>query len=563
MKCGIIERVTTWTSGINTLYRSLAVAVVQISRIQVRRGQKNQGSGVPQLSGGEFGWAVDARELYIGNGSVAEGAPAVGNTKIITQHDDLFTLADSYTYLGGLQVQTGASATSPIKRTLQQRLDETVSIKSFGATGDGSDQTVAIQRAIDQLYINTATKGTEQSRVSLYFPAGIYQITSTIYIPPYATIIGDGMDKTKFNMTNSAIAFQTVNSSSTPGSYANDSTSTTLNQATNIHLEGFTLATMSTTNPAMVLQSCKNSNFKEIKITGPWTTGTTITATNSAIKLGSLSSVVGTQKNKFDHVSITGFSTAIASDDDAYNNHFHCSYFTGNGYGVQFGQNTVIGAQGQSTGPSKNKFSQCQFSDIDREGIAIIKGTNNYSSHNNFEGVGNVGGNEGNAQYPVIDFTAGGNSSVEDTFARTSDLSNNQTYLTTFPYISEIKGKVNASLGGFMTLEITEQSSPVYFFRLPGDFSRTYEVEYFYNSGLVNAQRSGKMTFQLDKGTNTVNFTDEHDYQGSSTYETNLQFTAAMVNTNGQVGVDTIIVSMLNSTTNDTGSFNYKIKVLG
>jgi len=36
-----------------------------------------------------------------------------------------------------------------------------------------------------------------------------------------------------------------------------------------------------------------------------------------------------------------------------------------------------------------------------------------------------------------------------------------------------------------------------------------------------------------------------------------------MVNTNGQVGVDTIIVSMLNSTTNDTGSFNYKIKVLG
>ena len=131
LKCGIIERATTWTSGINTLYRSLAVAVVQISRIQVRRGQKNQGSGVPQLSGGEFGWAVDARELYIGNGSVAEGAPAVGNTKIITQHDDLFTLADSYTYLGGLQVQTGASATSPIKRTLQQRLDEIVSIRSF------------------------------------------------------------------------------------------------------------------------------------------------------------------------------------------------------------------------------------------------------------------------------------------------------------------------------------------------------------------------------------------------------------------------------------------------
>ena len=60
------------------------MAVVQISRIQVRRGQANQGSGIPQLAGGELGWAVDEQELYIGNGSVAEGAPQVGNSKIIS-----------------------------------------------------------------------------------------------------------------------------------------------------------------------------------------------------------------------------------------------------------------------------------------------------------------------------------------------------------------------------------------------------------------------------------------------------------------------------------------------
>ena len=88
------------------------MAVVQISRIQVRRGQKNQGSGVPQLSGGEFGWAVDSRELYIGNGSVAEGAPAVGNTKIITEHDDLFTLANTYTYPMTKQFQTGVTSST-------------------------------------------------------------------------------------------------------------------------------------------------------------------------------------------------------------------------------------------------------------------------------------------------------------------------------------------------------------------------------------------------------------------------------------------------------------------
>ena len=70
------------------------MAVVQISKIQVRRGQKNIGTGLPQLASGEIGWAIDTRELFIGNGAVSEGAPAVGNTKVLTQYDDLFQLAD-------------------------------------------------------------------------------------------------------------------------------------------------------------------------------------------------------------------------------------------------------------------------------------------------------------------------------------------------------------------------------------------------------------------------------------------------------------------------------------
>ena len=65
------------------------MAVVQISRIQIRRGRKNSGSGIPQLAGGELGWAVDSQELYIGNGSVSEGSPAVGNTKVLTENDNL------------------------------------------------------------------------------------------------------------------------------------------------------------------------------------------------------------------------------------------------------------------------------------------------------------------------------------------------------------------------------------------------------------------------------------------------------------------------------------------
>ena len=58
--------------------------IVQISRIQHRRGKKTD---LPQLAAGELGWSIDDQRLYIGNGTVADGAPAVGNTEIVTGSD--------------------------------------------------------------------------------------------------------------------------------------------------------------------------------------------------------------------------------------------------------------------------------------------------------------------------------------------------------------------------------------------------------------------------------------------------------------------------------------------
>ena len=113
------------------------MAVVQISRIQVRRGQKKAGSGIPQLASGELGWAVDSRELFIGNGAVSEGAPQVGNTKVLTQYSNIFDIADTYTYRSqDAWMNTGGASGTPVTRTLQSRLDEQVSVKSFGLTGE-------------------------------------------------------------------------------------------------------------------------------------------------------------------------------------------------------------------------------------------------------------------------------------------------------------------------------------------------------------------------------------------------------------------------------------------
>ena len=63
------------------------MAVYEIARIQLRRGRISNGVGVPQLASGEMAWAIDSQELFIGNGAVAEGAPSVGNTRILTEKD--------------------------------------------------------------------------------------------------------------------------------------------------------------------------------------------------------------------------------------------------------------------------------------------------------------------------------------------------------------------------------------------------------------------------------------------------------------------------------------------
>ena len=57
------------------------MAVTQISKIQIRRGLQEN---LPQLSSAEMGWSIDEQRLFIGNGTLAEGAPMTGVTEILT-----------------------------------------------------------------------------------------------------------------------------------------------------------------------------------------------------------------------------------------------------------------------------------------------------------------------------------------------------------------------------------------------------------------------------------------------------------------------------------------------
>lgn len=82
--------------------------------------------------------------------------------------------------VGFIQSGTGASAT-----TVQARLRQTLSVKDFGATGDGvTDDTTAIQNALN------AGIGR-----SVYFPAGTYRISTTLLVKTNTTLVGDGINK--------------------------------------------------------------------------------------------------------------------------------------------------------------------------------------------------------------------------------------------------------------------------------------------------------------------------------------------------------------------------------
>lgn len=59
------------------------MAVIQISKIQVRSGLYED---LPALDTGEFGWCVDTQRLFIGKGTLQEGAPLTGVTEILTEY---------------------------------------------------------------------------------------------------------------------------------------------------------------------------------------------------------------------------------------------------------------------------------------------------------------------------------------------------------------------------------------------------------------------------------------------------------------------------------------------
>jgi hypothetical protein len=538
------------------------MAVVQISRIQVRRGQKNTGTGLPQLASGELAWAVDTQELFIGNGSVAEGAPFVGNSKILTANDNILELFEQYQYKrGDATIQTGADSNYPVLRSVQDRLDERVSASEFGVTGgDGAeDDTAAIQRAVDQLYLNPATVGLYQGRYTLEFGPGTFTFSETIYVPSYTSIVGSGQGRTVFNYTGSGSAFECINDSSTIGNPSILSSTTANNQPKHILMKGFSLLITDTNTTGFKLNAVRNSVFEDISITGIWELTDSVESNSIGISMYAFSSLVTSRNNQFNRLEIQSTSYGVFSKQDIASNRFsNCSFKT-HDVGVSFGVGSAPPAVGEQYGPRNNSISDCTFEDVRKQGIKVSLGSGNVSTLNRFINVGNDAGGNSQAVYGQIEFDTLSNVSVHDIFDRAADLAG---MTATDPYIAEVIGKTMFSNVLTRQETIVQSATFIPLCRLPLSSAIGYEVAYIYRSTTHAQMRTGKITIAVDADNGTLQLVDDFDYTGTSGAELNLEIEAVFDDADSDTVNDTIQLNYKNSTIGDTATFTYTYRAI-
>ena len=389
------------------------MAVIEISRIQHRRGLY---ADLPQLAAGELGWSVDEQRLFIGNGPVADGAPKVGNTEILTSGANLFDLLTDYTYKGNTAtvVTTGAGGAS-ITRTFQQKLDDFANVKDFGAVGDGTaDDTGAVNRAIQNLLTSDATT---DARRTLYFPAGTYSITGAeVKIYPYTTIKGDGAEQTIIYQSDTSQDYiaRTVDSNGNTGVNIGSNGATT---PKHIDIEGVCFKT-SGSNSGILLDRTEHVRFLDCKFVGTWTQGTAVGTGYKGIDAQS-SIVYKTSHVLFDKCLFTGIQYAFSSDYDVEHINFQNCTFDILYKGIKLGESTDGSTAGQALGPRYVRAIGCQFDNIDLQAVHIYdNGTpkGNTFAFNSFKDVGTA--DDGTADVAVLNIAHPDNFVISNYFTR-------------------------------------------------------------------------------------------------------------------------------------------------
>ena len=555
------------------------MAVIEIAKIQVRRGQENQ-TGIPQLAGGEFAWATDNETLYIGL-KREDGGARDANVRILTENDArLFTNFVSTAALNSLytwelnsadNITSTSTVDAKIIRYTQDKLDDFVNVADFGviaSTGTAvNDCSIELQLAIDNLFLGKNVEwndveydSTLQYNKKLYFPAGVYKIGETVKIPRNTVIVGEGIDKTILEVisTNTGV-FQTVDyegrrseaDSGEPTNPSNlfqgefDATSTSsitwsityAGRPKNIHIEGMTLrhSTSTSLNGSLSLISLDcvdNAIIRDVKFQGheTWTVPGS-TPDYVGIDLRGYGALLTSENIVIDSCQFTGLYYDVKSNFDTNNIVIQNSSFTSSTYGIAFSTTTNVVA---TDGPTYSRMLNNKFQDIYNQGIYVgpnLSGSPTFHviENNSFVKVGDQGNTQGNSALgtSVIRFATPGNASVNNYFGREKfhNLKLGDPADSTSTYYPLIDGRATIDLNSVTTATaIAFADTPIMRLPITGN-SQYLQLKYTAISAetVDNIQRFGTLQIYIRPGfnfnpttsPNQVKLIDDYNSSGS------------------------------------------------
>ena len=520
------------------------MAVVQISKIQVRRGRKNSVSGtIPTLSSAEFAWAVDTQELFIGNGSVAEGAPYVGNTKILTEHDNILELASSYRF-----ASDDVSIYTSVSRALQTKLDETVSVLDFGAVPDGStDCTTAFETAFTTLFVDSD----EKYRKVLLIPNGVYIFARDLQIPSFVRMRGETREGAVLNFGVNNIRLLTASGS-------NISEFSTTNRPEQIEVSNLTI---DRTTGQTTLTGLINGKFHDVTWKGDYDTtditqpaSTDLITTPSAVFWANAVNVTVVTNTEFVNCKFEGhrlavrcLQTVFAESRVQFTN---CEFF--NNYTGVFVDSPVVGIL------TAWDFKDCGFDEIYFQAFRSTQGRKTIFSRCKFTRCGN-GNNQ--TSLPITNVIYFGDDRANTVLDCSFDRQQQAGVVTStaVPAIAEV---FNSNL----TVMNDKIYSPIFTYDTLGKplmvlsaFHRFINLNYVLR--IDGFSRTGKITLSVDDDLNKVSITDQYQYSDSTitsqggTIMTGFEFGAVLLS-NGAFTRDNVLSD--STLTTDTVAIVYK-----
>lgn len=515
------------------------MAVVQISKIQVRRGQKFSNTGVPQLSSAEFAWAVDSQELFIGNGSIAEGAPYVGNTKILTEHDNLIELLGTYQF-----AIENPSISGTFSRSLQKKLDEFVSVLDFGPANMGNgtiDCTPYFQTAIDQLFLNVDV--TYKRR--LIVPPGNYKFDSDLIVPSTTYLQGENRVTVTLNFGSNSIRFKSALETE-EGDF------TSSDHPENINLSDMTIVF---TTGQMITSGVTDSIFESLKIKSDYELGDDISNAVPAIFWrndlpGASTNRVTFSNTQFQFLPIVAtciqtlaFETQVSFDK--------CEFST-------CGQGIVVdGVEGQS---NKWFIFNCDFTEIARQAFVGNYGVDTQFIRCRFRNCGNDTNSAADPTIYILQFGEGNTNVVLGcSFDRLEAAGVTSSFEK--PAIQEVFGGGLVEISDRVGTDVflSNAARPLAIFSL---LNSSTTVDYTLVLGPY--VRKGTLTIGVEQDRSAFSITDNYQLGSESNVMNNFEFGGAMrnnlVSELSDSSADTFILTYINpSATGATGSISYSV----